>query len=153
MRASLPQPLVDFLLSPDPDWEAPLGGQLSRPPVWPGADVFDLRRGAPAASSRAMAAVFAPALDARYPGSNSFAVAGTLTESGAAMLANDMHLGLQLPHIWYRAVLMVPHQGESRRVAGVTLPGTPMMIVGSNGHVAWGCRPIRRASPASSRQA
>jgi penicillin G amidase len=71
-------------------------------------------------------------------GSNNWAVAGSRSHDGGAIVADDMHLGLQLPHIWYRAVLNVPHQGESRRVVGVTLPGTPMMIVGSNGHVAWG---------------
>ncbi|GAB2844635.1 penicillin acylase family protein [Pseudoduganella ginsengisoli] len=71
-------------------------------------------------------------------GSNNWAVAGSRSQDGGAIVSDDMHLGLQLPHIWYRAVLMVPHHGESRRVVGVTLPGTPMMIVGSNGHVAWG---------------
>ena len=70
-------------------------------------------------------------------GSNNWAVAGSHSKDGGAIVSDDMHLGLQLPHIWYRAVLMVPHQGDSRRVVGVTLPGTPMMIVGSNGHVAW----------------
>lgn len=70
-------------------------------------------------------------------GSNNWAVAGSRSKDGGAIVSDDMHLGLQLPHIWYRAVLMVPHHGESRRVVGVTLPGTPMMIVGSNGHVAW----------------
>jgi penicillin amidase len=70
-------------------------------------------------------------------GSNNWAVAGSRSKDGGAIVSDDMHLGLQLPHIWYRAVLMVPHQADSRRVVGVTLPGTPMMIVGSNGHVAW----------------
>jgi penicillin amidase len=51
-----------------------------------------------------------------------------------------MHLGLQLPNIWYRLALRFPDaQGEQRRVVGVSLPGAPpMVIVGSNGHVAWG---------------
>ncbi|MRV74309.1 penicillin acylase family protein [Duganella sp. FT92W] len=71
-------------------------------------------------------------------GSNNWAVAGSRSNDGGAIVSDDMHLGFQLPHIWYRAVLMVPHQGESRRIVGVTLPGTPMVIVGSNGHVAWG---------------
>ena len=43
MRAVLPASLVDFLLSPDSDWEAPLSGRLSRSPVIPAASVFDLR--------------------------------------------------------------------------------------------------------------
>jgi penicillin amidase len=141
MRATLPGPLVDFLLAPDPEWEAPLSGQLSRSPVIPAADVFDLRRHAPAASSGALAAALVPALDAARPGSNNFAVAGALTGSGAAMLANDMHLGLRVPNVWFRTRLRYPDAGApngQRDVNGVTLPGTAAMIVGSNGQIAWG---------------
>ena len=74
------------------------------------------------------------------PGSNAFALAGTKTASGSALLANDMHLNLRVPNIWYRASLVFPStngQGETR-VTGATLPGVPLIIAGSNGHVAWG---------------
>ncbi len=141
MRAALPGALVDFLLAPDPDWEAPLSGRLSRSPVIPDADVFDLRQRASAPSSVALAAALVPALDAARPGSNNFAVAGALTGSGAAMLANDMHLGLRVPNIWFRTRLRYPDPGApngQRDVNGVSLPGTPAMIVGSNGQIAWG---------------
>jgi penicillin amidase len=140
MRAVLPGALVDFLLSPDPDWEAPLRGRLSRSPVVPDASVFDLRQLAPARSTDLTAAL-APALDASRPGSNSFAVAGKLTQNGAALLANDMHLGLRVPNIWFRARLRYPDPtapGGQRDVNGVSLPGTPAIVVGSNGQVAWG---------------
>ncbi|HET6432259.1 penicillin acylase family protein [Dyella sp.] len=140
MRAVLPRPLVDFLLAPDPDWEAPLIGALSRVPVVPGAATLDLRQGA-AAQGRDLAAVLAPALDDARPGSNSFAVAGTLTGTGAALLANDMHLGLRVPNLWFRARLRYPDPGAPggmRDASGVTLPGTPALVVGSNGQVAWG---------------
>ncbi|TFW21450.1 penicillin acylase family protein, partial [Duganella callida] len=57
----------------------------------------------------------------------------------AAIVADDMHLGIQLPAIWYRAALQYPDgKGGQRRVVGVTLPGAPFVVVGSNGHVAWG---------------
>ena len=145
MRAVLPGPLVDFLLAPDPDWEAPLSGPLSPSPVIPGADVFDLRHRTPAAasasSSASMAAALAPALDAPRPGSNSFAVAGALGGNGAATLANDMHLGLRVPNIWFRTRLRYPDPTAPnglRDVNGVSLPGTPAIIVGSNGQIAWG---------------
>ncbi len=88
-----------------------------------------------------LAAALAPALDAPRPGSNSFAVAGALTGTGAGMLANDMHLGLRVPNIWFRARLRYPDPGApngERDVNGVTLPGTPAMVVGSNGQIAWG---------------
>jgi len=141
MRAVLPGPLVDFLLAPDPDWEAPLSGELSHSPVIPAADVFDLRHLAPDKASTSLTAALAPALDAPRPGSNNFAVAGSLTDSGAAMLANDMHLGLRVPNIWFRTRLRYPDPGAPnglRDVNGVSLPGTPAVIAGSNGQIAWG---------------
>ncbi|HKR75895.1 MAG TPA: penicillin acylase family protein [Rhodanobacter sp.] len=141
MRVALPGILVDFLLAPDPTWEAPLTGPLSPQPVPPDATVFDLRA-LPATKPVAdLAAVLAPSHDARRPGSNNFAVAGSLTGTGTAMLANDMHLALRVPDIWFRTRLRYPDptapHGE-RDVAGVSLPGTPAMIVGSNGQIAWG---------------
>ena len=142
MRSALPSPLVDFLLAPDPEWEAPLSGDLSHPPVIPGPDVFNLRDRPTASSSDASAlAALAPALDQPRPGSNNFAVSGRLTESGAAILANDMHLGLRVPDIWFRTRLRYadPAAPNGRRDAsGVSLPGTPALVAGSNGQVAWG---------------
>ena len=72
-------------------------------------------------------------------GSNNYALAGTRTASGAAIVSDDMHLGLQLPNIWYRLALRFPDaRGQGRRVVGVSLPGAPpLVIVGSNGQVAW----------------
>ena len=140
MRAALPRPLVDFLLAPDPDWEAPIAGALSRPAVIPDASVFDLRR-APTAAAPPATAALTPAPEDRHPGSNNFAVAGALTDTGAAMLANDMHLGLRVPDIWFRTRLRYPDGGAPggmRDAVGVTLPGTPALVVGSNGQIAWG---------------
>jgi penicillin amidase len=140
LRAVLPAALADFLLAPDPAWEAPLDDSLSRSPVIPGADVVDLRRAAPADTAK-LAAALAPALDAKRPGSNNFAVGGRLTRNGAAILANDMHLGLRVPDIWFRTRLRYPDAGApggQRDVVGVSLPGTPAMVVGSNGQIAWG---------------
>ncbi|HEV2538610.1 MAG TPA: penicillin acylase family protein [Frateuria sp.] len=142
MHAVLPPSLVDFLLAPDPDWEAPLTGGLSHPPLLPDASVFDLRKGAPAmAGATQPSRTLAPVPEERYPGSNSFAVAGALTDTGAAMLANDMHLRLRVPDIWFRARLRYPDAtapGGVRDAVGVTLPGTPALVAGSNGQVAWG---------------
>ncbi len=69
-------------------------------------------------------------------GSNNWAVSGRHTASGRALVANDMHLTLRVPNIWYRARLIVESAGID--VAGVSLPGVPAIIAGSNGHVAWG---------------
>lgn len=67
-------------------------------------------------------------------GSNNFALAGSRTAHGGALVANDMHLGLGVPNIWYRASFVLP----DRVATGATLPGVSALIVGSNGMVAWG---------------
>jgi penicillin amidase len=61
-------------------------------------------------------------------------VSGAHTASGKPLLANDMHLGLTEPNIWYMADLKAP----GYHAAGVTLPGMPLVIEGHNEHVAWG---------------
>ena len=73
-------------------------------------------------------------------GSNNWAISGRLTADGRALIANDMHLTVRVPNTWYRAALewqdgpnATPH-----RLIGVTLPGVPAVVVGSNTHVAWG---------------
>ncbi|MDT0594165.1 penicillin acylase family protein [Glaciecola petra] len=71
-------------------------------------------------------------------GSNNWAVANELTQNSGAMLSNDMHLGLSVPSIWYRAQLNYVENGESISITGVSLPGTPAVIVGSSKHIAWG---------------
>ena len=91
-----------------------------------------------------MRAIFAPgrhntdaaAPDCRdcIPGSNNWVIAGTHTASGKPLLSNDMHLGLNVPNIWYVAELRAP----GFHAAGVTLPGVPFVIAGHNDHVAWG---------------
>ena len=67
-------------------------------------------------------------------GSNSFVLAGSRTRSGRPLLANDPHLSLRAPSLWYLARLEAP--GLS--VAGATLPGAPSVIIGHNARVAWG---------------
>jgi penicillin amidase len=74
------------------------------------------------------------------PGSNNWAVSGKLTASGAALVANDMHLNLRVPNVWYRARLRVAAADPDDVVDlnGVTLAGAPLLIAGSNGRIAWG---------------
>ena len=71
-------------------------------------------------------------------GSNNWAVTGSHTTTSAGLLANDMHLGLQVPIIWYRAQLNYQESGSDVQVTGVSLPGIPGIVVGTNGHIAWG---------------
>jgi penicillin amidase len=67
-------------------------------------------------------------------GSNDWVVSGTHTVTGKPLLSNDMHLGHQMPNLWYEAHLKT----GSLDVAGVTLPGMPYVIVGHNQRIAWG---------------
>ena len=67
-------------------------------------------------------------------GSNEWVIAGSHTASGKPLLANDMHLSLTVPNIWYMADLEAP----GFHVSGVTLVGVPFVIAGHNEHVAWG---------------
>jgi penicillin G amidase len=67
-------------------------------------------------------------------GSNDWVVSGTHTVTGKPLLSNDMHLGHQMPNLWYEAHL---HAG-ALDVVGVTLPGMPYVIVGHNQRIAWG---------------
>lgn len=71
-------------------------------------------------------------------GSNNWAVTGKLTTTGSGMLANDMHLSLRVPIIWYKAQLNYEEAGEQVQVTGVSLPGLPGIVVGTNNHIAWG---------------
>lgn len=75
-----------------------------------------------------------PSCAACAPGSNNWVVSGKHTSTGKPLLANDMHLGLTQPNIWYMADLRAP----GYHAAGVTLPGVPWVIAGHNEHVAWG---------------
>ena len=94
------------------------------------------------ASPRMITALLkADALLARYSGlnsmmvhSNCWAVSGTRTRSGKPILANDYHMPLLLPSLWYEAHLC----GGGIDVIGITLPGMPAIIAGHNRHIAWG---------------
>ncbi len=142
MHDVLPPALFAFLAPSGTEWDAPLvGGAFAVPPV-PGPDVLDLRRAVPPkATAQGPTAERAAALEPDPDlvlGSNNWAVAGAHTASGAPLLADDMHLQITVPNIWYRAVLAWREGAEERQVVGVTLPGTPVTIVGTNAHVAWG---------------
>src|SRR5206468_2973315 len=72
-------------------------------------------------------------------GSNSWAVSGAHTADGHALLADDMHLGIDVPNVWYRASWTWREpDGTERRVTGATLPGMPVLAIGSTGRIAWG---------------
>jgi penicillin amidase len=67
-------------------------------------------------------------------GSNAWVVGGNRSASGAPLLANDPHLGITMPSIWYETHL----EGGSIHAAGASLPGIPGIIIGHNRRIAWG---------------
>lgn len=126
LRDTLGQSAVDFLAPRGTSWDSAQDGS-----TFPAAAL-------PAFSFRTPGENAAPAGDPAPSGSNAFAVTGAHA-GGPALLASDMHLSLRVPHIWYRVSLGWPDAtGAAHRVTGVTLPGVPALVAGSNGRVAWG---------------
>ena len=120
----LTTPLEDFPEIPLDDSQVKL-----RPPTATPTDLL------------ALATLTAPACPDCRSGSNNFAVSGAHTASGKPLLANDMHLSLSAPGIWYAANLEAdqgPGQTNVFHATGVSLPGVPYIVVGHNDHVAWG---------------
>ena len=158
----LPPALAAFLLAPAREWEAPIIGDTSPPVALPGPDVLDLRkpplapspqtRGVPddvervvdrgvehlAALGMGGLAQAADIGDDEFRGSNNWALSGAHTASGAALVADDMHLRIAVPNTWYRASIEWRDALGPHRMTGVTLPGVPSLPVGSNGTLAWG---------------
>ena len=133
IRAAVPPALSALLGHNGSQWDAPLFGAAQGDATLPEASALDLRT-LHAGSSSAQA-------QADAVGSNNFAVAAALTRDGRAIIADDMHLGLRAPALWFRVRLRYPDPlaaGGQVDVSGFSLPGLPAVIVGSNGHVAWG---------------
>jgi penicillin amidase len=70
----------------------------------------------------------------KFVGSNAWVVAGKYSKNGLPLLANDPHLGLQIPSLWYPVV----QSGDHLQSSGMSLVGLPLVIFGQNQHIAWG---------------
>ena len=114
-------------------WDAPIVGEARKGIAIPSPEQLNVRDSTQASNRSNVSE------DAEAPllGSNNWAVSGKLSQSGRAIVANDMHLKLGTPNVFYRARLVM-NGADERDVSGVTLPGTPAVVAGSNGHVAWG---------------
>ncbi len=75
-------------------------------------------------------------------GSNSVAVSGTRTGTGAAIIANDPHLGVFLPNLW----LLAGYKSPSYHAVGMMIPGVPFIALGRNDQIAWGGTNMRALS-------
>lgn len=134
VHAALPASAYRFLAAHGGEWDAPLFGVDLAWPAPPSIAELDLHAPSAAPSNDG---------DAKrndIPGSNGFAVDGTLT-GGGALVANDMHLDLRVPNLWFRTRLVYADPDDASRtidVTGASLPGAPAIVVGSNGDIAWG---------------
>lgn len=124
--AALHPELMSFLTTMHGRFESPLIGEREPSPTIPGPEVVDLR------GEQAALGLVAPAEVAI--GSNNWAIAGSRTADGRAIVANDPHLQLTAPGIWHRMEL----EWGDRAAIGITYPGSPGLVIGSNGFVAWG---------------
>lgn len=140
LAAALPPDVFRFVYSVAPVWEAPIDGVVMAAAPIPAPESLDLRQLQGEFSKLASLRTPVTGRESSVVGSNNWAVDGTHTRSGAALLANDMHLGLAVPNTWYRVRLLVARESpaDRRDLMGLTLPGAPIMVVGSNGHIAWG---------------
>ena len=120
---------AEFLAPRGTSWDAPLDGGSLPPAAIPAT------RPQPVLETVSTVIARLP-VDKVIPGSNNWAVGGSLTETGAAIVADDMHLGLGVPNIWYRVRLLIGDADTD--ITGVSLPGVAAMVVGSNTHIAWG---------------
>jgi penicillin G amidase len=124
LALTLPVARINELLPPYPG-DVPL----------PTADYATLFRGLKLdATLVTQALAVAPESGVEGAGSNNWVLSGTRTESGHPLLANDPHLKLSAPALWYLARLEAP----GLHVAGASMPGLPFVVLGQNDHIAWG---------------
>jgi penicillin amidase len=140
MHAVLPEAAYRFLTASGGAWDAPLIGAAFDWPEPPSAEELDLRQIDPSLMQKIIDERHHNLRSSSLHGSNSFAVGGQLA-GGAALIANDTHLELRVPNIWFRTRLIYPNSrrpGLMNDHIGASLPGTPAIAVGSNRQIAWG---------------
>lgn len=138
MKNMLPEDVYDFFVHNGSAWQASLDASYKPSLPIPPEDSFAYLLPSPQESIPSVDDI-KKASEFHVGGSNQWAVQGSRSHDGNAMLACDMHLKLSLPGIWYRAGFIYPNaSGDLVSVYGATLPGSPFMIIGSNQNIAWG---------------
>ncbi len=133
LKAAVSTQWYQFLTQHSSDWQAAIDGSEAKPLPLPASPLPAFLKAIPA-----QACTDCSLTDSRDIGSNNFAVAASASKDGRAILADDMHLAIRVPGTWYKASLTWQEGDRQHSVAGVTLPGTPAVVAGSNGHIAWG---------------
>jgi penicillin G amidase len=136
----LPPGLLAFFLPDGNDWDSAIDGSRLPIPAIPELEGFSFDLLPDELSSRRTIPRGLSVIEPSPVGSNSWALDGRLSDSGSALIANDMHLALGMPNTWYRLRILCQGPEEaspSLDITGVSLPGTPAVVVGSNTHIAW----------------
>lgn len=131
LRDAIPRPWYQFLQQHSSNWQAAIDNSEVSPFAMPASPYPDVLRAA------GTCAQCSPK-DSADLGSNNMAVMGRLTGHGKAIVANDMHLTIRAPGTWYKVQLNWRDNGNWQQVTGLSLAGAPAIVVGSNGHIAWG---------------
>ncbi len=144
MKAILSADVYAFLTSNGSIWDAAIDNSQYQPSpmpteAWPSASTSSARL----TNVEKVIKLAENANDMQYqadefPGSNNWGVSGEISTTGSAIIANDMHLGIRVPNTWFRASFEYPVANEQVKITGATLPGVPNIVIGSNGHIAWG---------------
>lgn len=142
MKAILSADIYAFLNPKGSIWDAPLDNsqyQSSPIPANQWSASFDKHTSIQSSTTPYSIETLANKYQAKeFPGSNSWAISGKISSTGSAIVANDMHLGIHVPNTWFRASFEYQEKNKQVKVTGATLPGTPNIVVGSNGDIAWG---------------
>jgi penicillin amidase len=150
LKRTLPQRAFEFFAPRISSWDAPLdGSECSSQAPLPTENDFDLRtaKNQLPQGTKEDFGIPKPDLSGRdlfetrsASGSNCWVVAAPKTHSGVPILANDPHMELRVPNIWYRIAFSwsLSASEPANYVCGVSIPGTPPVVIGSNGHVVWG---------------
>ncbi|WP_019675380.1 penicillin acylase family protein [Arsukibacterium perlucidum] len=131
LRQAIPEPWFQFLQQHSSDWQAAIDNSEVTPVSLPDTPYPDVLRAADSC-------IECTPKDSADLGSNNMAVMGRLTSHGKAIVANDMHLTIRAPGTWYKVQLNWRDANEWQQVTGLSLAGAPAIVVGSNGHIAWG---------------
>jgi penicillin amidase len=140
MKAILSADVYAFLNPMGSIWDAAIDGSQYQPSsmptdVWPAASNARVNEKVISIAKKTDSSRYQAD---EFPGSNSWGISGKISSTGSAIIANDMHLGIRVPNTWFRASFEYPLLSKQVKITGATLPGTPNIVIGSNGNIAWG---------------
>jgi len=134
LKDELPESIFNFITSLGTIYDSPIiGPPLELPAIPDDKEAIDFLK---SLSPKQTASTISGDERLGY-GSNGWVVSGSRTKDGRGILASDMHLDISVPNIWYRSTINYETSDGMQQVAGLTSPGTPLLIAGTNKNIAW----------------